>query len=64
MLLSNRSSASGATVERSLLGSAPAVPSAFLRLEQLAQQIADCAIDALDLSSTDTGDIMLSIRER
>lgn len=28
------------------------------------QQIADCDINALDFSSTDTGEIMLAIRER
>lgn len=39
-------------------------PGTFSRLEQLAQQIADCDIDSLDFSSTDTGEIMLAIRER
>ncbi|AYD90225.1 chromosome segregation protein SMC [Actinomyces lilanjuaniae] len=38
-------------------------PGTFSRLEELARQIADCPIRALEFSSTDTGDIMIAVQE-
>lgn len=39
-------------------------PGRFSRIEDLARMVADCTVDELAFSSTDTGEVMLALRER